>query len=120
MKKRAFVLSRRTGHGQVRGVLKSSGSKLGMVLFGLFALFFVGYLMWTLLFSPVKPPEEQQTVTRPQMRLTVPKAPAVEKEDTQGQESDGDSRGAMPPPPPARRGPIKPLVKPPVLDLPPR
>jgi len=66
------VLSRTWKRGQGRRVLKSSG-KLGMVAFGVLMLFFVGYLLWSLMFPPMKPQEEGPVLVRPQMRLTAPK-----------------------------------------------
>ncbi|BCU79432.1 hypothetical protein llg_41470 [Luteolibacter sp. LG18] len=75
-----------------------------MVLFGVLALFFVAYLLWSLIFPPLKPQEELPGFTRPQMRLATPKAA---EEDA----SPGAPSPAMPAP--TVRKPVKPPVAPP-------
>ncbi|MFD0895991.1 hypothetical protein KBB96_08595 [Luteolibacter ambystomatis] len=100
-------------------MLKSSGPKLGLVLFGVLALFFVAYLLWSLIFPPIKP-EVIEPVIRPQMRL----APKTNAAKADAEKEEADTKEA--PPAPSSLGPAirparpKPPPMPPVQDAPAR
>ncbi|MGC4017594.1 MAG: hypothetical protein QM755_24225 [Luteolibacter sp.] len=102
-----LVLSRRAAGAQLRRVVSPSGTKLGMVLFGVLALFFVGYLMWALMFPPLTPPEELPPIIRPKMHL-APSKPKPREEV----EASPTSTPAAPP--------IKPQLPSQTLDMPAR